>query len=191
MKSYICKIIDSIVTMLSIVVFLFAIVVIVSVMRTPNGEPPMIFGHTMLQVVSPSMEPDLRIGTVVMVKKAGTSDIKEGDIISFYTKDPDIYNSVVTHRVVEVDERSSGTVLYTKGDANISRDAYPVKNNQMIGKVTGVSNIIGSFVMLLSYKWVFALFIIVPMLYILISNGCKLIFHRQDVENRKKSKNKC
>lgn len=175
MKAYVLKIIDSIVTMLSIIVFLFAVVVIVSVMKTPKGEPPMIFGHTMLQVASPSMEPELRIGTVVMVKKADTSEINVGDIVSFYTKDPDIYNSVVTHRVVEVDERSSGAVLYTKGDANVSRDAYPVKNNQIIGKVTGISNVVGSFVMLLSYKWVFALFIIVPMLYILISNGYKLI----------------
>lgn len=175
MKRYILRIIDSIVTMLSIIVFLFSVVVIVSVMRTPKGEPPMIFGHTMLQVVSPSMEPELKIGSVVMVKKAQTSEVKEGDIISFYTKDPDIYNSVVTHRVVDIEMRSSDTVLYTKGDANPSRDAYPVKNNQMIGKVTGISNIIGSFVMLLSYKWVFALFIIVPMLYILISNVCKLI----------------
>lgn len=175
MKWYVLKIADSLITMLSIVVFLFAIVVIVSVMRTPKGEPPMIFGHTMLQVVSPSMEPELKIGSVVMVKNADTSEISEGDIVSFYTRDPDIYNSVVTHRVVEVKKQKGGDVLYTKGDANPARDAYPVKNNQLIGKVTGVSNIIGTFVMILSYRWVFALFIIVPVLYILISNGCKLI----------------
>lgn len=174
MKNYVLRIIDSIVTMLLILIFLFAVVVIVSVMRTPEGEPPMIMGRTMLQVSSPSMEPELKIGTVVMVKKAGTSEVKEGDIISFYTKDPDIYNSVVTHRVIEVQQRDSGTVLITKGDANVSRDIYPVKNNQMIGIVTGSSDIIGSFVMLLSYKWVFALFILIPLLYILISNGIKI-----------------
>lgn len=175
MKRYILRIIDSVVTMLLILVFLFAVVVIVSVMSTPKGEPPMIFGRTMLQVTSPSMEPELKIGTVVMVKKAETSEVKEGDIISFYTRDPDIYNSVVTHRVVEAEERNDGVVLTTKGDANVSNDKYPVKNDRMIGVVTGVSDVIGSFVMLLSYKWVFALFIIVPMLYIVISNGYKLI----------------
>ena len=143
MKSYVMKIIDSVVTMLSIIVFFFAVVVIISVMRTPKGEPPMIFGRTMLQVVSTSMEPELRVGTVVVVKKADTSDVKEGDIVSFYTRDPDIYNSVVTHRVVEVRERSGGNILVTKGDANPSEDEYTVKNNQMIGKVTGVSNVIG------------------------------------------------
>lgn len=176
MKKYVLKIVDSAVTMLSIIVFLFAVLVIVSVMRTPKGEPPMIFGHTMLQVSSPSMEPELKIGTVVMVKKANISDINEGDIVSFYTRDPDIYNSVVTHRVVAAEKNRDRTVLYTKGDANPSRDAYSVKSNQLIGRVTGISNVIGSFVMLLSYKWVFALFIIVPMLYIVISNGYKLIY---------------
>ncbi len=175
MREYVLKIIDSVVTMLSIAVFLFALVVIVSVMRTPKGEPPMIFGRTMLQVASPSMEPELKIGTVVMVKRADITEIKEGDIISFYTRDPDIYNSVVTHRVVAAERDGKNTVLFTKGDANPTRDAYSVKSNQLIGRVTGISNIIGSFVMLLSYKWVFALFITVPALYIVISNGYKLI----------------
>lgn len=175
MKQYIIKMVDSIITLICVLVFLFAAVVIVSVMKTPSGEPPMILGRTMLQVVSPSMEPTLRIGTVVMVKKVDPAEIQVGDIISFYTRDPDIYNSVVTHRVDEIKSKTDGIVFYTKGDANLSRDKMSVRENQLIGKVTGVSNVIGSFVMLLSYRWVFAVLIILPMGYILISNGYKLV----------------
>ncbi len=174
MKEYVLKIVDSIITLVCIVIFLFAAIVIVSVMKTPAGEPPMIFGRTMLQVISPSMEPTLRIGTVVMVKSVDVSQIQEGDIISFYSRDPDIYDEVVTHRVDEIRNKNGDITIYTKGDANPSRDNVSVKSSQIIGKVTGVSNVIGSFVMLLSYKWVVAVLIIVPMGYIVISNGIKL-----------------
>ncbi len=191
MKQYIMKIVDSVITMVSIIIFLIAAVVIVSVIKTPQGEPPMIFGRTMFQVVSPSMEPALRIGTVVMVKKTDISEVKEGDIISFYTRDPDIYNSVVTHRVDEVEDRDGVLALRTKGDANPSRDAYTVKERQLIGKVVGHSNVIGSFVMLLSYRWIFALLIILPMAYIVISNGYKMIssLRRDKTGNGDNSKN--
>lgn len=185
MKRYILKIIDSVIALFCVVVFLFAAIVIIAVMKTPEGEPPMIFGRTMFQVVSPSMEPALRLGTVVIVEQVDPTEVEVGDIISFYSRDPDIYNSIVTHRVDGIKQKDDGVVFYTKGDANPARDKLSVKGNQFIGKVTDVSNILGSFVMLLSYKGVFALLILVPMGYIFISNGYKFV---KSVKRNKKKK---
>lgn len=188
MKKYVVRMIDSIITMLSVLVFLVAAFTIISVIQTPRGQMPTIFGRTMFQVISPSMEPTLKLGTVVMVKQVNPSEIQEGDIISFYSRDPDIYKDVVTHRVDEVRRKKDGVLFFTKGDANPSRDKYSVRENQFIGKVVGVCDALGSFVMLLNHRWIFILLIIVPMGYILISNGYRFIKSIRKVQQEEEEK---
>ncbi|MBR0342169.1 MAG: signal peptidase I [Oscillospiraceae bacterium] len=92
---------------------------------------PRILGFHEFTVISGSMEPTIPVGSMILVKPADIDDIKEGDIISYYTK----FHSdvVVTHRVSEVD-RENGK-LTTKGDANDMEDVNTVSISQVIGVV--------------------------------------------------------
>jgi len=91
-----------------------------------------ISGLRMYTVLSGSMEPVYKTGSVIYVKSVDTAELKEGDIITFML-DQDI---IVTHRITEVvpDEKNPNTLRFrTKGDANDVED----------GKLTLDKNVIG------------------------------------------------
>ena len=110
-----------------------------------RGKAVEVFGRCILKVVTGSMEPSLHVGDYIYVKKADADTLAEGDIISFYSEEPDIYGRIVTHRIKEV--QPDGTYV-TQGDANSVRDSKAVRYDQIIGKYQGKARFyrwIGSF----------------------------------------------
>lgn len=84
-----------------------------------------IFGYSMFQVVSGSMEETLHIGDLVIVKTREFEDIAKNDIIVFKQDE-----TIITHRVIEIDKET----ITTKGDANNTKDE-PIATEDVIGKV--------------------------------------------------------
>lgn len=98
--------------------FLYLIVVIVlsgiliSVqMAKHSGKTPEILGYQFYKVMSGSMSPTLKIGSVIISKKPeNASSLKVGDIITFKQD-----GTVVTHRIIEI-VKENGIRYRTKGD---------------------------------------------------------------------------
>ena len=80
-----------------------------------------------LIVLSGSMEPEYKVGSVVYVQETDPQKVKVGDVITFYLTG----DTVVTHRVTAVD--SAAEQFTTKGDANKSEDGTPVDFDSLIG----------------------------------------------------------
>lgn len=98
-----------------------------------KDKVPTFLGHAPMIVLSPSMDPAIKEGDLVIVKSVDASEIKVNDVISFF--DPDSkQGSVLTHRVVSVNQSASGVISFvTKGDANISEDPSPAPADSLIG----------------------------------------------------------
>lgn len=90
-----------------------------------KSEIKYIFGYSCLKVITGSMEPEIKAGENIIIKKC--KEYKIGDIITYVTKDLEI----VTHRIVSKEEE----VYYTKGDANNIEDYNPISISQICGKV--------------------------------------------------------
>jgi signal peptidase len=88
-------------------------------------------GYDFLIVQSGSMEPELAIGSLVLI---GSSErYAVGDVITFRASVRD--ELPTTHRIIE-ENLMAGTLSYTtKGDANASADQVPVTGEQIIGRV--------------------------------------------------------
>jgi signal peptidase len=94
---------------------------------------PTLFGYEHLVMSSGSMEPALRVGSVVLTRMVDATAIGVGDVITFH---PPGSRTVVTHRVVEVSTEAEGRrLLFTKGDANPVRDPEPVVVTGRIARV--------------------------------------------------------
>lgn len=89
-----------------------------------------LFGFTPYSILSASMTPRYGVGDLVYVRDTPLEEVLEGDVITFVANEDLV---LVTHRVEEID-REEG-VLYTKGDANQSRDAAPVRYENVVGVV--------------------------------------------------------
>lgn len=98
-----------------------------------NGKAVNVFGKSILRVVTGSMEPSLQVGDYIIIEKTNTDDLKEGDIISFYSDQSDIKGMLVTHRIVG---RNDDGCFVTKGDANLVSDSVNVRPESIVGKYT-------------------------------------------------------
>lgn len=88
---------------------------------------PRLFGFDIYAVISPSMSPEIPMGSIVYAKEIAPEDIQPEDVIVYQS-----VNDTVTHRVVE--NRVVEGEIITKGDANAAVDAaVPYQN--VIGKV--------------------------------------------------------
>lgn len=167
------KILYYIVNTLSVVIIVAAVLVLLSVVLTKQGDTPSILGRSVFRVVSGSMEPSISANDLIVVRKTDASDIREGDVISFYSSDPELRGAVNTHRVAEVLQDNGHYSFVTKGDANIIEDEYPVRDTDVIGVVVFVSGFLGHLSRVIANPLVFIPVILVPLLVILISNLVK------------------
>jgi signal peptidase I len=100
-----------------------------------KGEVPYFFGYSVMNIVSGSMEDRIPAGTYILIKKTDASEIEKGDVICFYSDDPNILGYPNTHTVVEDPiYGENGIEFVTKGDANLVKDDYTAKGDKLIGK---------------------------------------------------------
>ncbi len=113
------------------VIFVGAVCVYTLVRRAVFGdEMPSVFGFTMATVATGSMEPEIEIGDLVIIKSYDSYD--DGDVITFYDS---AFGGYITHRIIGV---NSEGLFITKGDANSVADTSAVAYSQIIGKVIAV-----------------------------------------------------
>lgn len=91
---------------------------------------PQIFGMHVYTVLSPSMMPEIPVGSAVYVREEPFERIRVGDVVTYRSGAGNVY---VTHRVVEKDEAEQA--LVTKGDANETPDGRWVHKAELMGVV--------------------------------------------------------
>ncbi len=109
----------------------------------PKGTIPLVIGVILIiwfslgifpikpiGIASGSMQPEISVGDLVIVKKCNANEIKVNDIIEFAKND-----FSVIHRVVDIYQENGEFIIITKGDNNDKEDSDPVKEEQLEGKV--------------------------------------------------------
>lgn len=163
---------------ISVAVFVIGFMIFISVFTAAAGKVPSLLGYSVLQVQTGSMEPTLKVGDVIIVKKVDTDTLKIGDIISFYCAgESEIEGKVNTHRIVERVEAATGGYLFgTKGDANDEVDKYKVYDQRVIGRfVYDIGSVGSSAVSVLRNPKIIFIFIILPLIIICFSEAYTLI----------------
>lgn len=164
------KVFLQIINILSVVIIALALFVLLSVVLTRRGDTPNVLGFSAFRVVSGSMRPELQEDDLIVIKRVAPDKIEVGDIISFYSPDPELRGAVNTHRVMAVAEEGGQYVFTTKGDANVIEDKYGVRGDEVLGKVVLVSALLGKLSRLAANPLVFIPLILVPLLAILLTN---------------------
>lgn len=87
---------------------------------------PSIFGHTYLNVLSGSMEPEFTAYDLIIGKKiSNTKSLKVGDVVTF--RDGQM---LITHRITEINKETG--LFKTKGDANETVDIKERKSADVV-----------------------------------------------------------
>lgn len=160
---------------IAILLIAASLFVLLSVVLTPAGQVPQVLGYSVFRVMTGSMEPEIPENALLLVRKTAPQNLQPGDVISFFSPDPTLGGAVNTHRVVRVEEEGDGLWFYTKGDANLIEDAYPVHENMVVGRMVFVSGVLGMAVSLLTNPLVFGIVVMLPLVVILLMNLWKTV----------------
>lgn len=140
----------------TIFVYLLALVIIAAALIFAASKSPQksIFGYRYYTVLTPSMEPELSVGDVVIVKLKNAEDINTGDIITFNPSNDS--TAYLTHRVTEKlenYEETGVTCFKTKGDANEVEDGFLIDSSRVIGTVSFDIPKVGYVIRFLQLRW--------------------------------------
>ena len=120
------------------------------------GSPvPSILGYATLTIETGSMESELLIGDLILIKDTG--DYKIGDIVTYLHEGDKI---PTTHRIINYTEGG----FVTKGDANNVKDTDSVTEDMIIGEVVQVFPKVGLFSAWVKQEgWIYIVAILVIM----------------------------
>ena len=165
-------------TVLVWVVVAFAVLMMIFTLVSVNmfdQNERNIFGYKFFVVRSDSMAAtDFKAGDIVISKVVDTTTLKEGDIITFISENPDNYGETVTHKIRDVTTDQYGSVAFvtygtTTGEDDEALATYVV--GKYVGKLAGL----GAFFLFLKTTPGYIICILVPFLLLILSQGINTI----------------
>ncbi|MDO8486273.1 MAG: signal peptidase I [Candidatus Staskawiczbacteria bacterium] len=145
-------------------------------------------GNIQIKVVlSGSMEPSIKTGSVILIKPVASYNI--GDVITFDSnfREPNGARIPVTHRVVEVKKENSVISYLTKGDANEDPDNSTISYKSVIGKVLFSVPYLGYVVETAKKPYGFLALIMIPALIIISDQVKKILDELKRMKMNKKN----
>lgn len=126
-----------------LVIFLLALI-FVMVARI-SGNTPRLFGYSMLRVSSDSMEPELKVGSILLVQKEDPANLQKGDVITYNGEKGPVAGKLITHQIVSEPYEKDGVYHFTtRGIRPGAIDDPEVLDYQIVGKVLFKIPILGS-----------------------------------------------
>ena len=174
---------------IALLVFVILIGISSLLMRSRSNEKmPTIGSYKPLNVLGGSMEPAIKLGSVIIIKKVESRDIKVGDIVTY--KPPDNLGqnkkeTLVTHRVIKIDEKKAAVRFKTKGDANKTADAGYINERQIVGRLVVKIPYMGKIGFYAKTPLGFLFLIIAPGLGIIIMETINIIKRIKGLKNEK------
>lgn len=132
---------------------------------TNPSKTPSVFGIKTYVIVSGSMQPELDIGDIVVVKEVNESELQSGDIISYREG-----QSVITHRIIGIENLENKKLFKTKGDSNNTEDFVAIAMSEIEGKVINSISGLGKIALMLQDKVVIIFIMIVFYAYFVRSD---------------------
>lgn len=161
-KKNLKKVISNIISMV-LIVMLIGMTLIVIAAKTSGGEPEL-FSYQLKTVLSGSMAPEFKTGSIILVKRLNDmNSLMKDDVITFKQN-----NHLVTHRIIEVVKQEEATLYRTKGDKNQNTDMNLVLADNVVAKYTGFTvPLIGYLLSFLDSPIGVAILLIIPGLVLL------------------------
>lgn len=145
-----------------------------------------LFGFKFFIVTSDSMSAtDFDAGDIAISKNVDPTILKEGDIITFLSQDPNSFGEVITHKIRRLTTDANGRPGFvTYGTTTDTDDTTVVTHEYIVGKYVGRIPKVGSFFQFLKTTPGYIVCILVPFLLLILSQGlnCVRLFRQYKKE---------
>lgn len=160
---------------LVVLVAVFMMIFTVISVTTFNRNDRDLFGYKMYIVNSDSMAAtDFKAGALILVKEVDPSTLKEGDIITFMSQDPDSFGETVTHKIRRLTTDAEGNPAFvTYGTTTGVDDETVVTFPYVLGQYQKQIPGLGIFFNFLKTPPGYFVCIFTPFMLIIIYEGVK------------------
>lgn len=161
------KFVKVLLTLLKIIVWIFVILIVAIVLIQRIFDNKVSIGsYRMFTIVSGSMKPDYDIYDVVIVQREDPKNIKVGDDVSYLGNKGDFTDKIVTHRVVNVENKNGKYTFTTRGTAN-NADDPEIDSSQIYGVVKYRPAILSFLSHVLNNSYGFYFLVFVPLAFLI------------------------
>lgn len=180
------KLFNKIGNVLEVILIFFVIILSLIVLsQRIFGSNKSFFGYRIFNIITSSMQPELKVGDIILVKETDYDKIKIGDNITYKGMSEDLKDKIVTHKVKNIIEENGKKIFYTKGINSDTVD--PAVYEEQVYGVVKYKFIILSFIhSIITSKLGFIFFIVIPLLYILVMEIKNMIDEKKKAEIKEK-----
>ena len=111
-------------------------------LQEPGAPPRSLFGHSMMTVLSGSMEPAIALNSLVIMREVDANTLEVGDVVTYLTPN----NRTITHRITEILENYQGRGMRgfrLQGDNNLLEDGDVIWADNVIGEIIYTNQFLG------------------------------------------------
>lgn len=149
--------------------WIFLVVIVFVVIFSIGSSSNMLGGYKSFLIQSGSMEPSIMTGDIIIIHQTG--QYEKNDVITFQNEE----SRIITHRVIEINNKGGDMFFVTKGDANRSEDEGVVSQTSILGKVIYVIPKLGFLVAFSKSLPGLIILIAIPALALIIGEVLKIV----------------
>lgn len=149
----------------AIIFIVLLLYVVFTIIQRVSGNQS-IFGYRLFAVATGSMVPDYNINDVLAIKEVNHNEIKVGDDITYLGKKQDVSGKIVTHRIIEIEEKNGKKTYLTKGINNDVEDPT-IGDDQIYGKVVGKVPVVTQINHIVKNQYGFFFLIFLPLVIVI------------------------
>ncbi len=147
------------------------LVILFIVISKMSGDTPSFFGYRMYVIVSPSMEPQIKVGDVIISKEYTGGELAVGDVVTYEGKTGEVAGKTITHEIISID----GDRVITKGTANLSADPA-IRREDILSVMKYQPAVLGAIYGVLTSAAGFVCLVLLPLAAVIVSEIVGLVW---------------
>ena len=158
------KIFNILITVLLVLIFFVILVQKISGNRFNLG------GYGIYTIATGSMEPEYKVKDLILASRKDANKIVVGDDVVYLGKEGSMNGKIITHRVINKEERDGKIHFYTKGIANELTDPE-IDETQVLGVVKHKLHILSFCSHIINSTYGLILLIVIPFILFVFFEG--------------------
>ena len=175
-----------------IVVIMIVITASLLIMKL-MGDTPSVLGYNLYYIATPSMEPTLEVGDIILSKEVKDIDkLEVHDVVTYLGEVGSYKGKLITHEIIEIIINDDGTKSFITKGTNPSSVADPMIDADQIKTVMVFEvPLLGDLMKVINHPAGFLIIIIVPLSICLFGEIKNLVkvFKEEKTEEKKNEEN--
>ncbi len=147
-----------------------------------TGKNPSVFGYQFNVIVTPSMQPEINVGDVIISKTYKGQKLEAGSVITYYGEVGEYADKYITHKIRTVDEAKQTLVTY--GIA-VGRDDPTISFDQVESIFIRKSAVLTFIYSIISNPVAFVCLVIIPIIAMIAMEISNIV---KEVKEEKQAK---